>query len=697
MARLKLGILTWTICFSMTAFSQTTTSLRSKILALDYYQDAPQLWKLYNDSSSVMDEATRLHAKVSLNYYFNRPDEMLQCVDSLLTLYPEECTPEQKLAYCYAKTEKLLEKGNYRQLNSWWQTLRKDKKLYQAIEGKGNFLCSEKTIQGLSKKNNFRIDFPGTSCTLPTSYTYPLILSMTINETELPNTIFDTGAPYTFLTQEMARKCNVTCMGDTISVNSMFGTSQATTGFVETLQLGNITFHNTVVHVSLVEKDPIFSGHDAILGIKELRRISKIEFEFGKLTFKKEEQRQPIDPNICFAETGCVFLFANNRSYLLDTGGEGSFIHTPDTASLKVMDVNDCPVQFFNTYTADSITRQSGLLGFPFFYGFETCTLNFDRMNFSGKDYQLRKSYSEYINSGDIMGLDAQYERIEKTTDEIGRWLTNAFIGFMKNNPESCIHHTDSLLGKYQQELGGGILSVLNLRAASLAYLGMYKEAGELMKICVQAVPDIINGYNKCVALEPFGAQRLIWTKPEVSISTTLDEKGLLVRGKINEIKSKLYFAPDHSFSSISEADAQKLKMKIIEFEDSTGKGGKKRMAIADELRLGDLLINNVQFDIAEETEIVLGNTFIRLLPQFSIENQRIVLVQHPQTYPNAKQYPLLLINYTFCFRDPDDNTKRYSIGNPTPNAQQISLQELSRANKKVVFDVEHMKLSELN
>lgn len=104
MARLKLGILTCTIYFSMTAFSQTTTSLRSKILALDYYQDAPQLWKLYNDSSSVMDEATRLHAKVSLNYYFNRPDEMLQCVDSLLTLYPEECTPEQKLAYCYAKT-----------------------------------------------------------------------------------------------------------------------------------------------------------------------------------------------------------------------------------------------------------------------------------------------------------------------------------------------------------------------------------------------------------------------------------------------------------------------------------------------------------------------------------------------------------------------------------------------------------------
>ena len=118
---------------------------------------------------------------------------------------------------------------------------------------------------------------------------------------------------------------------------------------------------------------------------------------------------------------------------------------------------------------------------------------------------------------------------------------------------------------------------------------------------------------------------RAFWSISVGSFISTLLVKCLLVRGKINEIKSKLYFAPDHSFSSISEADAQKLKMKIIEFEDSTGKGGKKRMAIADELRLGDLLINNVQFDIAEEIEIVLGNTFIRLLPQISNENQRIV------------------------------------------------------------------------
>ena len=89
MIKLKLSILVWAIGLSMTAFSQTTSSLRAKVLTLNDYPDALRLWELYNDSASVMDKATQLHTKVSLYYYFNRPDEMLQCVDSLLTLYPK--------------------------------------------------------------------------------------------------------------------------------------------------------------------------------------------------------------------------------------------------------------------------------------------------------------------------------------------------------------------------------------------------------------------------------------------------------------------------------------------------------------------------------------------------------------------------------------------------------------------------------
>ena len=178
-------------------------------------------------------------------------------------------------------------------------------------------------------------------------------------------------------------------------------------------------------------------------------------------------------------------------------------------------------------------------------------------------------------------------------------------------------------MGKYQQELGGSIIYVLNLRAASLAYLGLYKEAGDLMKMCAQAVPDMINGYNKCMALTPFGVQQLSWEQPEVTLNTTFSEKGFLASAEINGNKNKLYFAPDQINSSISEADAGKLNMKIIEFEDHTTATGKKRMAIANELKLGNLLIKNVQFNLTEGNDIILGNSLLRLIPQFSIESQK--------------------------------------------------------------------------
>ena len=125
--------------------------------------------------------------------------------------------------------------------------------------------------------------------------------------------------------------------------------------------------------------------------------------------------------------------------------------------------------------------------------------------------------------------------------------------------------------------------------------------------------------------------------------------------------------------------------MKIIEFEDHTTATGKKRMAIANELKLGNLLIKNVQFNLTEGNDIILGNSLLRLIPQFSIESQKLVLMQQVQSFTNAKQYPLLLINYTFCFRDPDDDTQKYSIGNPTPYTRKITLQDLCKSSGKIV------------
>ena len=59
-------------------------------------------------------------------------------------------------------------------------------------------------------------------------------------------------------------------------------------------------------------------------------------------------------------------------------------------------------------------------------------------------------------------------------------------------------------------------------------------------------------------------------------------------------------------------------------------------MAIANELKLGNLLIKNVQFNLTEGNDIILGNSLLRLIPQFSIESQKLVLMQQVQSFTNS-------------------------------------------------------------
>lgn len=693
MTRLKSIILILLASLSLAAFSQTDSSLRSQIQLLDGYGNAVKLWNLYKDSVAVMDEATRLKTEISLYYYLNRADDMIRSVDSLLTSYPEACTEDDKFAYSCAKVEKLFEKGRYKDLYAWWDQLSGDEAFCRKMEEKGSFPCTIESIKGLSGVPDFRMDFPDSACTVPVSCTYPLVLSVNVDGTGLSETIFDTGAPFTFLTIEAARKCGVKLIGDTIPVQSMFGVSKATTGLVKSLRLGNITFHNTAVHISLLENDPIFSGHDAILGMKELRGVADIEFSLGNLTIRKRGGKKALDPNICFSEAGQLYLPFGERLYLLDTGGQVSFSNTTDSALTKVMDVCGYPVRFSNTCTTNPDLLKSALLGFPFFQGFETCTLDLERMRFSGENYRQRSGYSDYINSNNLLGLDAELDWLEKTSDEMGRWLTRAYWGIVKNDYDCTIRYTDSLLNKYQQELGGGVLFVLNLRAASLAYLGYYKEAGELMNICVQAMPDMAGSYNKCVALEPFGAQQLDWKQEQVILNAVRDDSGFFIPARIGVKSCKLYFAPDKGVSTVSKAEAVKLGMQVIEFENPAARGGKEYMAIAPELTLGDLVIRNAQFEIRDEEGLVLGNNILRLLPQFTICNNRIELYRHPQQHKVTKEFPLLLSNYVFCFRESEKSGKGYSIGSPVPYAQEISLQDLCKPDVKVIFDLEHMKL----
>ena len=134
--------------------------------------------------------------------------------------------------------------------------------------------------------------------------------------------------------------------------------------------------------------------------------------------------------------------------------------------------------------------------------------------------------------------------------------------------------------------------------------------------------------------------------------------------------------------------------MKIIEFEDNFMKN--RKIAIAEELILGNMTACNVQFFINDEVDnICLGNNLLRLIPQYSMGTNQITLSS--QTINSDKkgiEYPLLNIQNILCYYRPTNNdVESFAIGNTLPGMQTITLKELLEQNKKVIINIRDMHI----
>lgn len=318
-------------------------------------------------------------------------------------------------------------------------------------------------------------------------------------------------------------------------------------------------------------------------------------------------------------------------------------------------------------------------------------------MTFSGKGYRTHPlHYSICINNGDFIRLDANRKWFEATTDEKGRWIICMFLEFLKERSEICIQYTDSLLTKYNKQLDqeGSKTTILNIRAAAFAAIGDYTSAIKVTKSFIETAPDLKGGLNKCIALEPIGKLKINWHSPESIFPATLNDNGLCVNAKINKTTSEVYFSPDKKECQISSKDATKYQMKIIEFEDDSMKN--RKIAIAEELILGNMTACNVQFFINDEVDnICLGNNLLRLIPQYSMGTNQITLSS--QTINSDKkgiEYPLLNIQNILCYYRPTNNdVESFAIGNTLPGMQTITLKELLEQNKKVIINIRDMHI----
>lgn len=676
--------------------SQIQNNYTNKLIELGSNDSFFEIWKLHNDSAAYFEPNMRFYAQMCIGNAFNRPELLIKSIDSLYIYYASEDYPSQ---YKYLKAKALFELGKYNELAIYCRSFEKDSLSQTGPE----FAWIESVARQLDGTPDSRIDFNEKICTIPTPQNFPLRIPVQINNIEIPNVIIDTGAPFTFLSYATAEKCNVRMLGDTVIVGSYFGDIKAVTGIIDKMQVGNIVYHNINVKVASPQAPDYFSQSNT-LGMQELARLSSIEFSPGKVTFRKNTQKKALQPNVCFRDGHPYIQHLNNNKkeeYMFDTGYDSNLIYTNDSIqenSLEWHSILENPVQFLTRQGHNDIAGTcEGLLGFPYTSSFESCILDLDQMTFSGKGYRTHPlHYSICINNGDFIRLDANRKWFEATTDEKGRWIICMFLEFLKERSEICIQYTDSLLTKYNKQLDqeGSKTTILNIRAAAFAAIGDYTSAIKVTKSFIETAPDLKGGLNKCIALEPIGKLKINWHSPESIFPATLNDNGLCVNAKINKTTSEVYFSPDKKECQISSKDATKYQMKMIEFEDDSMKN--RKIAIAEELILGNMTACNVQFFINDEVDnICLGNNLLRLIPQYSMGTNQITLSS--QTINSDKkgiEYPLLNIQNILCYYRPTNNdVESFAIGNTLPGMQTITLKELLEQNKKVIINIRDMHI----
>lgn len=224
---------------------------------------------------------------------------------------------------------------------------------------------------------------------------------------------------------------------------------------------------------------------------------------------------------------------------------------------------------------------------------------------------------------GEAMNSESWYE-LKELYDAHGqeiqtpflRPLSEYYIAHFFNRPDTALHYGNILLEKYQAELGGSVGSVMYFMADDAVRSGYPEYAGEILhaynEACRQAglsdmsFEELEQQYNALARCGGFKVE-----KPEKDViipfvyhsGNRKDPVSISVNAEINGKKMCFNYDTGAGVNVMSHELASKLGITPI---DSTGikvKGVttmKSRFAIADSIKLGDIVYRNVPFQIID-------------------------------------------------------------------------------------------------
>lgn len=237
------------------------------------------------------------------------------------------------------------------------------------------------------------------------------------------------------------------------------------------------------------------------------------------------------------------------------------------------------------------------------------------------------------------------------TGDSLSPFLRDfgkALLDNFYNRPEAACASVGKLLNERQNEMGfGNTSSMIGLLASNLSKLGKNREAADLLKnFCNQ-----IEGQVDSTFLAPYRQQEqqlrelsafdlYQWEKSEKNLILpfVLDSTGIRLQGTLNGKEQSFVWDTGAGVNMVTPEAAKASGMKILQAATTiTGiKSGTGELALADEVKIGELVMRNVVFHVLDITSghseadkylkqlnVILGVPILNRLQEVTLDFQK--------------------------------------------------------------------------
>ena len=629
-------------------------SPRAKLLRLADTYRFLELDSLYRQVGGHMDRYTQLRCKLTLSYAFHDKKTLLQTTRNMLEQYADSLDALE-FSFCVSTHADLLARaGRWQDLGLWTQEMKTWKRTNPATIHHYEILAKE--LKGYPATS---VSFLKKTCIIPTTYEWPLLFSVKINNGQPTTFTLDSEHPYTLISRECTQHNQIEVLPDTLQIATNNGWLNVSPCYIKKMQLGNLTIQHLQAYVVVASEKkellmPCSLGLNEIMSFKHISILPEQIILSDTVPDTSDNMRKNLfisrDKGLrlaCYAEQNFHALNLN-ISYPNNFLSRQCFPNwLEDSRPYCTSNGMDIAVAS-PFYIEEKGKFYDGILGMPFIRSYQKIDYDFENMQMSvhhETDYQPSRGNFSH-------DTDKHYLERNETALKSGNYVDpneNTFLDLLlsmgKNKPEQVVR-----LSRILREQKSDFYDCYT-EAEGLFLNGEYTKACNFLKeYLTSSQPD---EKQKTFLNNLYLYYKMFSDVPPITLEGTnnvflpyIDEsKWVEIKADGKKIEADFnLFATE---SKISIKSVKKYNVKLL------GQHNQATYGILPQIECGNLTLKNIpcriltDIDVARNTlpdkgkGILLGWNTLRHLERITLKKQGISLNDKQSEYNEREAAPM--------------------------------------------------------